>query len=199
MKARSLVLIFALLVLSSVVFAAGNCTKEGGKNYYNVGTAVVTGVGSSTDECIGDKRLLEYYCENSVLEYEYYDCTVACSEGACTESATTPSKPTTNATPSEACVESWKCSDWSVCTNGAQIRTCEDENYCNTTKSKPVESQSCTPVAPTPATPQASGFTKYRYYIVGGIIVLLIILYFVFKEKPSTSRMPNTGNKEEQE
>ncbi len=198
MKARFLVFIFALLVLPSVVFAAGNCTKEGGKDYYNVGTAVVEGVSSSTDECVGDKRLLEYYCENNALEYEYYDCTDACSEGACTESATTPGG-TTNVTPSGVCVENWRCSDWSACTDGKQTRTCVDGNNCNTTTGKPAESQSCTPVTPTPTTPQTSGFTKYRYYIVGGIIVLLIILYFVFREKPGASKMPNEGMKKEEE
>jgi len=45
--------------------------------------------------------------------------------------------------PTLACTESWSCTDWSVCANSTQTRTCSDANNCGTTDQKPVESQSC--------------------------------------------------------
>lgn len=41
------------------------------------------------------------------------------------------------------CEEKWVCTDWSVCSEGIQTRTCVDENECNTFVNKPSESQSC--------------------------------------------------------
>jgi PGF-pre-PGF domain-containing protein len=42
-----------------------------------------------------------------------------------------------------ACTESWSCTDWSVCVNSTQTRTCTDSNDCGTTVNKPAESQEC--------------------------------------------------------
>lgn len=189
MKAKFFMSLLALLVFSSVVFAAENCTKEGGKDYYSAGIAIV-GSDEYPDDCVGDVRLVEYYCsESSQLEYEYYDCEVACVDGSCSGTSTS------NETGNMTCVEDWKCSDWSACANNQQARACDDLNECGTTVGKPLESQSCTPTTPVP-TP-SSGFAKYRYYIIGGIVLLLIILYFVFREKPSSS-MPVEVKKEEE-
>jgi len=44
---------------------------------------------------------------------------------------------------SEACVEDWECTEWSNCTEGIQVRICEDLNDCGTEKDKPDESQEC--------------------------------------------------------
>jgi len=174
MKTKFFVFILALLAFSSVVFAAENCTKEDGKDYYSAGIAVV-GSDEYPDECIGDNRLAEYYCDDKgMIEYDYYDCEVACVDGVCT--GTPSSDGTTNLT----CVENWECSDWSACTDNQQARVCDDLNECNTTLSKPLESQSCTPAPP--VTPASSGFAKYKYYIIGGVILLLVILYFVMRK-----------------
>ncbi|MCD6414139.1 MAG: carboxypeptidase regulatory-like domain-containing protein [Candidatus Diapherotrites archaeon] len=43
------------------------------------------------------------------------------------------------------CVENWSCSEWSLCINGTQTRSCIDSNHCNTTENKTIEEQSCTP------------------------------------------------------
>ncbi len=45
-----------------------------------------------------------------------------------------------------ACQESWSCSAWSACTNGAQTRTCTDSKNCGTIANKPAETQTCLPV-----------------------------------------------------
>ena len=45
---------------------------------------------------------------------------------------------------SGVCTESWICTDWTDCSNYVQKRVCADVNQCNTTASKPVESQECT-------------------------------------------------------
>ncbi len=188
MKLKFFVFTLALLVLPSVAFAAGNCTKEGGKDYYTVGTATVEGIGNSTDQCISDKRLLEYYCdEQGKFEYEYYDCDVSCVDGACSGGPVIPPS-------NETCVESWKCSNWTGCVTNQQTRTCEDLNACNTTLNKPAETQSCGTT--TPATPFPGGFAQYRYYIVGGVILLLIVLYFVLKKKEPEVKEPEKKEEE---
>lgn len=49
-----------------------------------------------------------------------------------------------NATPENKCKENWNCTDWSECfVNETQIRSCSDENHCNTTKNRPPEIQEC--------------------------------------------------------
>lgn len=179
MKLKFLVCVLALLVIPSVVLAAENCTKEGGKDYYKAGTAIV-GTDQYPDQCIDEVTLEEYYCDAQGLEYDYYTCPTSCVNGACSggENATTPS-----------CVENWQCTSWTACTGGQQTRTCEDLNKCGTTLNAPAVSQACTATTPppttTPATPPTtttSWFAKYRYYIIGGIIVILIILYFALRK-----------------
>lgn len=42
------------------------------------------------------------------------------------------------------CIESWSCDEYGICqSGGTQTRTCTDANLCQTYKSKPAESQSC--------------------------------------------------------
>ncbi len=48
------------------------------------------------------------------------------------------------ATATTACFESWSCTTWSDCADGAQTRLCTDLNSCGTTTVKPAERQSCT-------------------------------------------------------
>ncbi len=48
----------------------------------------------------------------------------------------------------EECIQSWNCTDWSVCfrngtDSGMQNRTCIDENSCNNDANKPYESRIC--------------------------------------------------------
>ncbi len=43
------------------------------------------------------------------------------------------------------CLTNWICSEWSVCSNGEQTRTCQKEkNYCSARTVKPALTQSCT-------------------------------------------------------
>jgi hypothetical protein len=47
------------------------------------------------------------------------------------------------------CSTKWTCTEWSTCTNNVQTRTCSyPSNFCTPTATKPIESQSCTYVAP---------------------------------------------------
>lgn len=49
--------------------------------------------------------------------------------------------------PSEyICEEKWECTEWSTCINEVHTRTCIDKNSCGTTKNKPAENESCTPI-----------------------------------------------------
>ncbi|MEK6927931.1 MAG: ice-binding family protein [Nanoarchaeota archaeon] len=43
-----------------------------------------------------------------------------------------------------SCSTQWTCSDWSVCSNGQQTRTCTYKtNFCTPTLAKPLQTQSC--------------------------------------------------------
>jgi len=48
------------------------------------------------------------------------------------------------------CTENWQCTDWSVCADAAQSRTCIDLNTCGTTNNQPSLTQSCTAVDAVP-------------------------------------------------
>ena len=41
------------------------------------------------------------------------------------------------------CEEYWQCTDWSVCANEIQTRTCQDLNKCRAENKKPIEKQAC--------------------------------------------------------
>jgi hypothetical protein len=143
------------------------------------------------DICVDEVTLLEYFCDDKALvEYEYYTCPDACFEGGCS------GVPAGNQTGNETvgCVEDWGCTEWSACVNNLQTRTCTDANACDTLLTKPVESQSCTPI--TPPTTTTGGLVKYRYYIIGGVVLLLIILYFVFRK--NEPEMPASQPKSEE-
>ncbi len=42
------------------------------------------------------------------------------------------------------CVPNWKCTPWSECIGGSQVRSCIDINYCGINDSKPETKRSCT-------------------------------------------------------
>lgn len=41
------------------------------------------------------------------------------------------------------CTEEWECTNWTICADSTQTRTCTDINECETEESKPDESQEC--------------------------------------------------------
>lgn len=47
-----------------------------------------------------------------------------------------------------ACTPRWSCTNWSVCQERAQTRTCTDLNNCNTTLGQPIDRQNCTEPPP---------------------------------------------------
>jgi hypothetical protein len=62
---------------------AGVCTdSDGGKNYYQQGTAAANGQ-SLTDHCNSDGTLTEKYCEGNQINAEVYKCPYGCNDGAC--------------------------------------------------------------------------------------------------------------------
>jgi len=50
------------------------------------------------------------------------------------------------------CTEDWECTKWSPCNNGVQVRSCEDNNECDTKKKIPIIQQECS--SPPPRTQQ---------------------------------------------
>jgi hypothetical protein len=200
MKLKVFLVFLAILVIPSVL-AAGNCTKESGRDYAKAGTLTV-GADQYPDQCIDEVTLMEYFCDGQgLVEYEYYSCPGSCVDGACTGEVTTPGgNETTPGTGNEtvpgtgpACTENWNCSDWSACVNSQQTRACIDNNKCGTTLNKPIEAQTCNPVPPATT---SVGIAQYRYYILGGVVLLLVILYFVFKKKePEVVAAPKTEEK----
>lgn len=43
----------------------------------------------------------------------------------------------------KTCVEDWGCSDWGICADGNQIRSCADKNSCGTILAKPITEREC--------------------------------------------------------
>jgi PGF-pre-PGF domain-containing protein len=73
------------------------------------------------------------------------------------------------------CTEGWSCTDWSVCSNNQQTRTCTDANACGTTVNKPVESQGCV------IKEEVKTEVMLIYYSV--VAVVLIAIMFIFRKK----------------
>jgi len=46
------------------------------------------------------------------------------------------------------CSPDWQCTDWSVCADSLQTRTCTDENNCGTDAGRPLETAGCDSTAP---------------------------------------------------
>lgn len=46
------------------------------------------------------------------------------------------------------CDADWQCTEWSICVEGTQIRSCIDFNTCGNDSGKPVENQSCSQCIP---------------------------------------------------
>lgn len=55
-----------------------------GKDYLNKGTVTHSLSGIRTDRCSGS-RLQEFWCEDNVIQSEYYQCESGCSDGKCIE------------------------------------------------------------------------------------------------------------------
>ena len=47
-----------------------------------------------------------------------------------------------------SCTPNWTCTDWSVCSDSLQTRTCTDQNSCGTDAGRPVETMGCDSTAP---------------------------------------------------
>lgn len=66
-----------------------------------------------------------------------------------------------------ACIPTYSCSEWTVCANGTQTRTCPVTNGCSAGLDAPVTTQSCT----APAAPAIGGepIRVAKNYIVAGL------------------------------
>ena len=99
---------------------------------------------------------------------------------------------TTTETTEQGCQEKWTCSDWGVCENGIQRRTCVDENNCGTSNNEPFSSQPCATVGEeAEASVNPSGFFLFSptNLIIGsvvGVIVAIIIIFLLKMRKPKT-------------
>lgn len=45
--------------------------------------------------------------------------------------------------PPSSCIEQWSCTQWNMCQNGSQIRTCYDQSNCGTTLNQPPTTKTC--------------------------------------------------------
>ncbi|MFC2143846.1 NosD domain-containing protein [Candidatus Aenigmatarchaeota archaeon] len=108
------------------------------QNYLNTTLNCSAGPNIVGGDCVGGN----YWTDSNG---NYSDtCADSDRNGICDSSYT----PVTNSTDyhplTSGCVESWSCTDWSVCLHSLQTRTCTDLNGCGTELNKPTESQYCT-------------------------------------------------------
>ena len=79
------------------------------------------------------------------LYSQYQPQNNTCGDGTCNGSENCFSCPDDCGVCTLTCTPSWSCTSWSACSTGnTQTRTCTDSNNCNTTASKPAETQGCT-------------------------------------------------------
>lgn len=45
------------------------------------------------------------------------------------------------------CEEDWECTEWGICRNTSRTRECRDKNSCGTSLERPLEKESCVPIA----------------------------------------------------
>jgi hypothetical protein len=84
------------------------------------------------------------------------------------------------------CTERWLCTDWILCSNGLQNRTCEDMNKCGSELYRPMESQPCS-TQDIAAAASATGMLIASPELVGGIIAIIVVIaiiaYLAMKSK----------------
>ncbi|MBU1129107.1 MAG: hypothetical protein KJ949_00565 [Nanoarchaeota archaeon] len=83
----------------------------------------------------------------------------------------------------------WGCSEWSVCLNGIQIRTCKERNNCGNFYGKPEESRSCVVGNPSTVPIEISDSEKEQGFFaritgatieaIGPIGISFVLIFFV--------------------
>ena len=152
---------------SSTVTIAWNVDEQSNNTVYfgtSTSSLTLTGVGTTTTTVpsISLASLTSstryFYLVNSCDQWNqcsnssvYNLTTTATSDGSSGGSsgggggaaATTANKQPQTLTEAMPCQPSWDCSEWSSCSNGKQVRACEDLNACGSSYQKPEENQSC--------------------------------------------------------
>jgi len=95
MKAGQILVLICLLLLSIILCGVEGCIPVSIKvtcsdseinatiGEQNVKGTITMGSVSSTDFCLSDTQLLEYYCSGNALSTRIYDCPDGCQDGAC--------------------------------------------------------------------------------------------------------------------
>ena len=76
----------------------------------------------------------------------------------------------------EICLEDWRCNDWGECVEGKQIRTCDDENLCETENNKPSESREC-------SEEKILKRKEFSMPVILGLALLLLTLVIILKKR----------------
>ena len=117
---------------------SSTCSTEGGGGDGGGGdicTNKCSPSGSTEVSCVDDSRLGTRICQGELdgcLGWSGLSYTL-CGEG----------KKCINAECVVSCEENWQCSEWSLCENGTQTRTCNDVNNCGTALTKPETESNC--------------------------------------------------------
>lgn len=95
-----------------------------------------------------------------------------------------------------ACQEEWICSEWSVCENGIQTRTCEDVNNCGTRINEPFLTQPCSAEEREEGVPSPLGITGFFLGVptsnwiagIGGGVIVAVIIIFLLTRRTKKKR-----------
>ena len=104
-------------------------------------------------------------------------------ENETTATTTTPTVVDTGTSDEEECAERWVCSDWGMCEDGLQERTCVDDNDCGTDDRKPFEIQPCSLEEVQSSSPTGFAFmtalgNPSALVLIGLILAILVGLGF---------------------
>lgn len=230
------VLSFFLMISFAFASQTGSTTGtiSGGENNGNatfvVGPGNTNPYGTNNSYYCGDgaRNRIEESCDGSDLNGQTcesvlgsgYTGSLSCNSGCYfnTGSCVAPSSTTTTTTEtsgggggggggSSSCTENWVCSEWSVCTDNVQTRTCVDNSNCRNPKLKPAEQRDCTVEGASgeeavggPSNRDGKGFWSFLTGAVIGagavifwpILILLVILalvwWYVAKKKNAAGK-----------
>jgi hypothetical protein len=80
------------------------------------------------------------------------------------------------------CTTQWKCTEWTACDNGAQSRSCQDQNSCGFELDKPAETRICAE-ATTPLTGMFLGFSIINLFLGAVIIIIVLVILMYWKAR----------------
>ena len=208
MNKKSFLIFLAVFIALSIFLVSGGSYSGSLSVSSSGGKIIISGQGPLPEHYCGND-VLEVYrgedCDGQDLGSETcasllgvdYSGTLSCKSNCVYNTSncvknTVPTTPTSSSGGgssgggSSLCIENWDCTDWDVCKEGKQTRTCNDINNCGTTILKPslerecsVEGQEGEAGIGLETQESQSFFSKITGAVIGGGVTSIVSLIFI--------------------